>query len=122
MIEYALIEWADTRRERQGVAATIRNNTIRNFIRERRLRQRQPVRTARSIQSNLIDNLNDAAWTASRSTTARPRIQGNTLTNCNVGLACIGGSTTTVIASNIITANNYGLYVSGNNCTAPCRS
>ena len=51
LIEYAHIEWATTGVNVTGVTATFRNNTIRNFTDQRRLRRTEPAPVARSSRT-----------------------------------------------------------------------
>jgi parallel beta-helix repeat protein len=110
LIEYAVIEYASTGVNVVGVTTTVRNNTIRYFS-----ANGVYVTGAGTalVKDNLIDNLNDTA-NCIYTNAGSPTVQGNTLTNCAVGLRVYGSSAPTVNGNNLITSNAYGVYADGN--------
>lgn len=113
IVEYAKIEYAAHGVYISAAPATIRNNTIQNFL-SNGVYITGTGASGSLIQNNLIDNLDDTA-DCIQSNSGAPTIIGNTLTNCSVGVRLTGGSnTTTISGNNIISGNNYGVYSDGN--------
>ncbi|MES2674204.1 MAG: right-handed parallel beta-helix repeat-containing protein, partial [Pseudomonadota bacterium] len=110
-IENAIIESATQAILIDGVAAQIKNNTIRYFN-SSGIYVRNVGANASVIQGNIVDNLNDAANCLTVDTSS-PAIIGNTLTNCQNGLYISGNASPVVNGNNIITSNGYGVRFSG---------
>jgi hypothetical protein len=117
IIEYARIEYAETAVNVTGAAATVRNNTIRYFSANGVYLSSAAAGTL--VKDNLIDNLNDTADCVEVNTGGSPLLQGNTITNCSVGVRVYLSATPTFNANNLITGNAYGVYADGNNSTNP---
>ena len=116
VVEYARLEYAITTVQVAGVAATVRNNTIRYFSANGVYVS--GAATGTLIKDNLIDNVNDTVDCV-ETYGSSPTLQGNTLTNCSVGLRVYGSSAPTVNGNNVITSNTYGVYADGNLTTNP---
>ena len=116
-IEYATIEYTLTAVNVAGVAATVRNNTLRLFTNNGVYVSTGAGAASTVIRNNFIDNTNDTG-DCIETNNSSPQIAGNTLTNCDRGVHVVGAAAPTVTGNNVITGNNYGIYANGSSGVA----
>jgi parallel beta-helix repeat protein len=117
LIEHTVMEWGTSGVYVNGATATIRNNTIRNFL-DHGIFVTLAGANGTVIQGNYIDNINDSVFCI-EILNSSPTITGNTLTNCARGIYQQQGSSPTVNGNNVITGNDYGIYIEGQNSFNP---
>ncbi len=110
IIDNAIIDYTIQGILLDGVAAQIKNNTIRNFSMDG-IYVKNIGANAAVIQGNTVDNINDT-FNCLTIDVSSPTITGNTLTNCLNGLYISGNSSPTVNGNNIITSNSNGIAFS----------
>jgi parallel beta-helix repeat protein len=111
VINYALIEWATVAIDVRTANVTISNSIIRNFS----TAGIAMVSSGASSQilNNFIDNFTKVGDGISL-TSASPAITGNRIYRVNRGIYMYGASTPAV-SGNILTGNNVGILLDGNN-------
>lgn len=121
-ISYATVEYATAGITINGVAVTLRSNTLRYFS-TYGIYVTGSGASGTQLQNNLVDNLNDTA-TCVYVENSSPTLVGNTVKNCSFGLrmtmSIAGTMTPSVTGNNIITSNgNSGISVSGSSSYTP---
>lgn len=121
-INYAKVEYATSGITVNGVAATVRNSSIRYFL-DYGLVVKGDGASGSLLQNNTVDNLTGVAACVLTENSS-PTLTGNRLQNCKTGLKIVmssaGPVAPNVNGNNIITNNSdKGVYVFGTNSYTP---